>query len=603
MNVAATYHSYANIRYMRDFRYVGNHIYYVSNEVEQPSVWRCDSSGGDTELVAALPDHSVRMYRISRDRSSMVLQLDSGDGRIRLHHCPLNGSAGCLNPEPLLDDGDVVVGLSQAGFQPRTRSVAVTLRDRDAGSRVVLVDMDRAHQTVWRGDKAIVPVCFLDGDRLVLRGARSNLDSNLYLLYLADGTLTLLTPHDGDATFDVVSGDARGSLLVLTNLGHDFTFLAELDLAAQALNAIVRVHGDIEFAAPDTDTTVWYAVNEQSYSRLFCRHGSRDPDEIALPERGVVTQLVPVVPAGEHGARLAAAVATPGHPPELFVRQIGTDAAPWTRVLSARRRPNEHPVVEPRLARYGGVPCLVYEAAPGAEPCRPVVLSFHGGPEAQERPSFVHNGLYQALLRQGIDVVAPNVRGSTGFGRSYQRAVYGDWGGCDIEDVRRLVAALRADPGQSRSLRLATFGVSYGGFLALSTAALLGDADVVAAAAMDAPSDLLSLPDDLPAGWRRFAEQWIGTGAGPERLRDRSPYWRLTSKFPPTLLIHGTRDPRVPSAQSDRFARKARQLGVEIELCLEDAGHGFTRNDLWLRSFGRVAEFLAAQLLKGSGAR
>jgi len=85
------------------------------------------------------------------------------------------------------------------------------------------------------------------------------------------------------------------------------------------------------------------------------------------------------------------------------------------------------------------IPAWLYR--PNVDGKAPVVLSIHGGPEAQERP--VYQALYQYLLSRGIAVLATNIRGSTGYGKSYQRLVQRDWGGCDMGDWEQAVKGLR----------------------------------------------------------------------------------------------------------------------------------------------------------------
>ncbi|MEU4745212.1 prolyl oligopeptidase family serine peptidase, partial [Actinosynnema sp. NPDC023658] len=112
------------------------------------------------------------------------------------------------------------------------------------------------------------------------------------------------------------------------------------------------------------------------------------------------------------------------------------------------------------------VPCLLYRpTSADADAPAPVVLSVHGGPEWQAKPTF--DPLVQALLARGIGVLAPNFRGSSGHGMRHQRLIYRDWGGGDLADLEASVRLLDDVPWADTT-RLGVHGASYGGFAALS---------------------------------------------------------------------------------------------------------------------------------------
>src|SRR5581483_11581034 len=97
----------------------------------------------------------------------------------------------------------------------------------------------------------------------------------------------------------------------------------------------------------------------------------------------------------------------------------------------------------------------------------PAVLSIHGGPEAQELPAYAYAGLYQYLLNRGIAVLAPNIRGSSGYGKTYQKLIYRDWGGAELGDLEHAARYLRSLDWVDGE-RLGVFGGSFGGFATLS---------------------------------------------------------------------------------------------------------------------------------------
>src|SRR5581483_4867136 len=158
---------------------------------------------------------------------------------------------------------------------------------------------------------------------------------------------------------------------------------------------------------------------------------------------------------------------------------------------------------EPKLIRYESfdgrqIPAWLYR--PDADGRAPYALLIHGGPEAQERPLF--RPYVQYLLSRGIGVLATNIRGSTGYGKTYQKLIHHDWGGGDLEDWRHAAEWLRAQPFVDGD-RLAVFGGSYGGFATLTCVTRLPEywraaVDIVG------PSNLVTFVRAVPPQWLRF---------------------------------------------------------------------------------------------------
>ncbi|WP_434028237.1 prolyl oligopeptidase family serine peptidase [Streptomyces graminofaciens] len=245
--------------------------------------------------------------------------------------------------------------------------------------------------------------------------------------------------------------------------------------------------------------------------------------------------------------------------------------------------PPGRPPVRPvplRLTARDGLPLGGwYYRAPGRGPGEPApcVIHLHGGPEEQERPVF--NPLYHELLGRGLDVFAPDVRGSSGHGRSFVDADLGTGRFAAIEDVADCAAHVVMD-GLADPMRLAVMGRSYGGYLVM--ASLVWHPNLfrtgVAACGM---SDF--------ATFYAGTEPWIAESAAhkyghPEHdrelLHSLSPMTRVDALRVPLLTVHGEHDTNVPLGESEQFVRAARERGLEAELLmLRDEGHDFLRAD------------------------
>jgi dipeptidyl aminopeptidase/acylaminoacyl peptidase len=231
----------------------------------------------------------------------------------------------------------------------------------------------------------------------------------------------------------------------------------------------------------------------------------------------------------------------------------------------------------------------------------PTVVLVHGGPASRDYWRFHADAQYLASL--GYLSLHVNYRGSKGFGGEFRMAGHGEWGGRMQQDLYDAVAhgvsAGLVDPG-----RVAFFGASYGGYAALLAACTRPDL-ARCAVAISPPCDLVAFTEKPPPYWQPLAvllrRQVLGDRDGrpfgEETLRRRSPLQTLDASCAPVLLAHGVRDPRVPVAEVDRFAERARDVGVPVRyLRFEDEGHHVRSNANRRALFTEVETFLEAHL-------
>ncbi|MEU2897879.1 prolyl oligopeptidase family serine peptidase [Streptomyces sp. NPDC001273] len=255
---------------------------------------------------------------------------------------------------------------------------------------------------------------------------------------------------------------------------------------------------------------------------------------------------------------------------------------PWSSrdedAVPAGRTP-VRPVPMSPVARDGLTLGGWYYRAPGRSPGEPApcVLHLHGGPEEQERP--VLEPLYLELLGRGLDVFAPDVRGSSGHGRSFVDADLGTGRFDAINDVADCAAHVIVQ-GLADPRRMAVMGRSYGGYLVM--ASLVWHPDLFrTGVAVCGMSDF--------ATFFAGTEPWIAQSAAhkyghPEHDRDLlhrlSPMSRIDALRAPVLAVHGEHDSNVPPGESEQFVRAARERGLEAELLLlRHEGHDFRRAD------------------------
>jgi dipeptidyl aminopeptidase/acylaminoacyl peptidase len=239
------------------------------------------------------------------------------------------------------------------------------------------------------------------------------------------------------------------------------------------------------------------------------------------------------------------------------------------------------------------VPALLYRPqGPGPFPA---VIDVHGGPTAQSRREF--SAFRQYLLTKGYVVLVPNVRGSTGYGKSWTRLDNMDLGGGPLKDVvackQWLVSSAKTDPA-----RVVVMGGSYGGYMAL-VAATFTPHEFAALVDYFGVSDLKTLVESFPPYWASAASaiyKKFGDPKNPEHAsyqRDRSPIHFVDRIDRPLLVVQGERDPRVRKDQSDRIVAALTERKVPVHyLVLPGEGHGFSKNENILAAYKATDRFL-----------
>jgi protease II len=236
------------------------------------------------------------------------------------------------------------------------------------------------------------------------------------------------------------------------------------------------------------------------------------------------------------------------------------------------------------------IPAFLYlpsQAAAG----RPVpfIVNFHGGPEGQSRPSF--NRTIQYFVARGFGVMQPNVRGSTGYGRDFHMLdnYRHRW-----DSVKDGVEAARwlVETGHARAGKVAAYGGSYGGFMAVAT--VIEGADVFGAS-IDVVGivNFKTFLEQTRDYRRKLREAEYGPLTDPEFLASISPLNRLDDIRVPMLIAHGLNDPRVPVGEAMQLAVGLQKRGYDPELLFfPDEGHGFAKLENRLLFAERMAKFL-----------
>lgn len=566
----------------------------------QFNLWRVPLDGGCATQLTAYEDLVVRAVNPSPDGSVIVFSADrDGDEQYQLYG--LDPAGGW--PREWTDAPGVQHRLCPGAWDHRGTRLAYSANARTPTSQDVFVrDVATGETRYLYGDQQmLLAVSFSPDDtHLLCLELRGNTDHRLHLVDLDTGAGRELTTQETAAKFVPGPWAADGSgFYVRTDLDREYLGLAFYDLTAEKVVWVETPDWDVsELAGDPGGRVLLWGVNEDGWTRLYGKNlvtGEALPSP-RLPDGcgGVWGTGLTVSPDGRYAALVWR---TPQRCPELYLWELATgECRRLTDNMLGGLDPRR--LVAPTVIRYPSVdelqiPAWIYRPdVPGRVP---VVLSIHGGPETQELPEY--HPLYQYLLSRGVAVMATNIRGSTGYGRSYQRLIHRDFGGKDLEDLRHAVEWLRrqdwVDPD-----RLGVWGGSYGGFAVLSCVSRLPE---YWSAAVDicGPANLVTFAKSVPPTWRKMMASWVGD---PETEADfltaRSPLTYVDQIRAPLLVIQGAKDPRVVKAESDQMVERLRQLGRRVEyVVFEDEGHGFTRRKNRQHAYQLSADWLIRHLV------
>ncbi|MDP8910508.1 MAG: S9 family peptidase [Actinomycetota bacterium] len=581
----------------------GSQLYFSSNISGQFNLWRIPVEGGWPEQLTSFTGETVRLLAVSPRDGTLAFCADTdGDEFHQIYVLPPEGGW----PEQWTDAPQVQHYVSPDSWSPDGSRLAYAANARTPTDLESWVRDARSGETrpIFGEGKATTTAAWSpDGSSLLVVDQRHNSDTSVHLVDVESGEATELTPHDEEARFSPGPWAPDGSgFYLLTDEGREFIGLAFYTLARRGYEWLETPDRDIEDVALSEDGRVlgWIEnVSGREQLRLRDLESGADLPEPQLPPgtRPYLLGMVGGLALSPDGRYAAIVWTTPQRPQEIWIVETQTGAA---RAITESRfgglRENDLGDAElVRFPTFDGREIEAWLYRPDEAGPVPVVLSIHGGPEAQEKP--IYSPLYQYLRSRGIAVLAPNIRGSTGYGKTYQKLIQRDWGGGDLQDFEHAVKWLHDQDWVDRD-RIGVYGGSFGGFATLSCVTRLPD---YWAAAVDivGPSNLVTFAKAVPPTWRRFMARFVGD---PETeadfLMERSPITYVDNVRTPLLVIQGAKDPRVVKGESDQMVEKLRSLGRTVEyVVFDDEGHGFTKRENEVRALRLTAEWFERHLV------
>jgi len=439
-----------------------------------------------------------------------------------------------------------------------------------------------------------------DGKSVLAEEYISINESYIHVVEVATGTVRTITPKPAAGEPKVAASGARWSkdaksIFYATDRGSEFRRLARYDLAAGVESILTAgIPWDVEeFDLSDDGKYLLASVNEDGRStlRFFDGRDGRLHGQPVHPA-GQISGLEFRPHSQEYGFSLASAQTSSDAFSMTFENKIEPDR--WT--FSETGGLDASAFVSPELIRFPSfdgkmIPAFVYRPAKPSAGSRPVLIQIHGGPESQFRPGFLGRTNY-LINELGIVVVAPNVRGSDGYGKSYLQLDNGFLREDSVKDIGALLDWIATQPDLDKT-RVAVSGGSYGGFMSLAVQTTYNDRikcgiDVVGI------SNFVTFLQNTQGYRRDLRRAEYGDERDPkmrEFLERVSPLNHAGNIKTPILVVQGANDPRVPLSESEQFVAAVKRNDVPVWYVVgKNEGHGFAKKAN--QDFQQAAEVL-----------
>ena len=503
-----------------------------------------------------------------------------------------------------LSDGKSIAGA--ALWSSSGREIAFSAIARDSGScDIDIIDPDGgALPRLAAGNECADPLDWSPDDRkLLLRQHVSAYEESLYILDLGTGQKREVDPSPvkGALANAKFSRDGTG-VYFISNRDGEHARLRYVNLFTAEKNDISG-RGDVDveqFALSKDGHYLAYVTDEGGADKLNIIDLQAHQDLVPprLPAPGVVDSLS----FDPEGKRLLFGLATATQPRDAYVLDVAANrVVPWTaseagpldRTKFVLPRLTQFPTFDRLDGRSRELPLYIYEpASPGVHP---VLIVLHDGPDARFRPTF-DPWIQYVVNELGFAVLAPNVRGSSGYGKSFAALARGDQREDAIKDVGALLVWLALDSRFDKT-HVIVSGKGHGGSLALAALVNYGER-LRGAVAMAPITDFIAFVGSTAPETRGAAREEYGDERDADArlfLRRISPLINAERITRPVLIAHGKNDRGVPIAQSDQLVIRLRAHNQTVwYLKATDEGGSFARwqnREAYYRAF---AEFLSS---------
>lgn len=580
-------------------------IFFVSDMREAKQVFFLASPNSWPEQITFFPD-GVRYYRVSPDGQKLLVGTDvGGDEQYDIYLVvPTQKKVTPL----LVNREDRIESVS---WFPSSDAFVFTSNTRNQ------IDMDLYEMSLTLktpkllaqlvGSQNVTDVS-PDGTQIAITQFRSVTDSDIHVWDLKKKAMALQLLGNGSESLHrgLFSKDSI-HLFYLSDKINGIHQLYLHDLKSQTSKALTSQRHPIEdYDLNRARTTLVYSSNEDGYNRLAGFQISREGSKLRLItpppfKKGVVGSVSFADSFGKSSFFFS--FSSPSTSSDIFLWQEPRENR-WTRstsglipqdCFSAEQLVSYPSFDKTEIPAFLFLPQSELGRARNEIASLPFILYVHGGPESQTRPNF--NKIFQYFLQRGFGVFAPNIRGSTGYGREYTLL---DNYKKRMDSVQDVIAGAKwlISLGYTESRQLAIFGGSYGGFLVLRSIEEAPDLFAAASESVGISNFVTFLEKTKP--YRRILrEAEYGPLSDTDFLKSISPIHYLDKLRTPLMVFHGANDPRVPVDETKQIIEALKRKGIDFEFKIfGDEGHGNAKFSNIMEQARLMSQFFEKHLKK-----
>lgn len=586
----------------------GRRLYFLSDLTGVPALWSLaldEPAAWPEPLVVGLD--RVQAAHPSQLPGRLVVAADVGGAeRTQLFLLDRPGEL----PRPLTDDPEAIHLFGS--WHPDNKTIAFSTNRRDPRHfDVELLNVETGHRRVlWQTDGSCYADQFSpDGRRLLVRRLETPSDQAVFILDVQTGGVIRLSAGGTPAVYENLTWAEDGrQILAISDVGREFLAMVAFDAETGQLVHRLTPSCDVDaFALSPNGEQLIYTLNRGGVSEVRLREladgGDRKVD-LPMGQAHDGYRWVPTFSWLPDSSAALFAFSEPTCPPDIYRVAVATARAEqitrgWRAGLSqselAPAELVEYPTFDSRK-----IPAFVF-SPPNArrDGTGAAVFFVHGGPESQTRAVF--NPIIQYLANCGFTVIAPNVRGSSGYGKTYLKL---DDLEKRMDSVKDLAAgaAWAVSSGLAHPKRIGVMGGSYGGFMVL--AALTENPELWAAGV-----DIVGIANfvtfmERTGPWRRHLREaeYGSLEHHYDLLVSISPIHKADRIVAPLFVVHGANDPRVPIHEAEQLVAKLTELGRPVEYHrYENEGHGLAKLPNKLDAYPKIADFLTRALAEPAG--
>jgi dipeptidyl aminopeptidase/acylaminoacyl peptidase len=573
----------------------GRQIVFTTNLTGRFNLWKVDAAGGWPIQLAQSDDRQSRPI-FSPDGKSILWQQDkAGDEAYDLYSISSNGGAiSNLTGTPKISESGVLFG-------PDGRTIAVAYKPvKAAQTDIAVIDLGtKAVRNLTNeklADRSWQVVGWSPNGKYVY-GNRSNPDdtnNEVWRVDVATGSAEKLTTSKSDVAATAVSPDGK-NLLITSNEKNGFDNAAVLDVVTKKLVWLTdlqweTISGDF---SPDGKWAV-YEVNEDGRTDIYLAPvGGGIPKKLVLP-LGVNSALGVPTAFSPSGGSLLVAHQSSTQPNDYWIYDRGTGRS--TQLThSALASLDAAALPASQVVHYKSGDGTVISAFlwvpfnADRNGRNPAIVVPHGGPTGQTIDTFSRQSV--ALASRGYVVIAPNVRGSTGYGKTFQHMNYQDLGGGDLQDevyaAKFLIGTGYVDPK-----KIGITGGSYGGYMTLMA---MGKTPDVWAAGVEMYGivDWYTMLQHEDPRLQEYEKSLLGDPVKDKAVYEAaSPIKYLSSAKAPLLVLQGANDIRVPKEEAEQVVAIYQKNGRTVDAHFyPNEGHGFQKRENQIDAIRRTIEW------------